>query len=766
MKVGRNSDLFTFVTNFVTNVWLTYPISSCRIYTYSRKVLGMSAIPNQSKSVLAKLLATENITMQKVAGAQTAWFDVKNRVLTLPIWQGISDDLEDMLVVHEVGHALDTPCDGWTNAIKDIATKIYGKASKQNQAAVKGFLNVIEDARIDKRQKRRYPGARRNYIVGYKELMDRDFFGTANKDINSYSFIDRVNIYFKGGVALGVQFSPEENAFVKRIDAAETFKEVVKITEEVFAYAKLRGEEDQKIQMEALRSGEGDEDEGEDFGDDFDTFEDDDEDSEGMAGEGDISASNDKDDSKDNGDGEDEQDESSNGAGSSDFIPESKTEKAWEQKQSELVANGTVKYQYVGVPKPIVSRIVDDYKLFLKENANYNTKRWGFNSDKDWFPTVRTEVAKFRTEENASISFMVKEFEMKKSADIFSRISIAKTGVLDTNKIHSYKYNEDVFRRQAIVPNGKNHGFVMILDWSGSMHGNLKDTIKQLIGLTSFCKRTQIPFEVYTFRDPTSTKNGPSFETAHGDLDFESFTMRNILSSRMNVSELNEAYALLWGMSTNGSQYEPMGGTPLNAAIVATEQIVNQFKARSKVQIVNVIFLTDGESNVVKGVRGIEIGHRWGSDTRYIIQDKVMKKDYYLTDHIYNCSREITINLLRILKDRTGCNLIGFYLHHASSSRVVHEFYGYSIDEKFRTTMMKQWNDNKFIPVTNHGYDDYYIINTQAMKDTENKLEINSSMTKSKIAKEFQKFSAKKAVNRVLLQRFIDKIATEKKKVA
>jgi hypothetical protein len=234
----------------------------------------------------------------------------------------------------------------------------------------------------------------------------------------------------------------------------------------------------------------------------------------------------------------------------------------------------------------------------------------------------------------------------------------------------------------------------------------------------------------------------------------------------MNVTELNTAYSLLWAMSKSGSHHEPMGGTPLNGAIVVTEQLVNQFKARSKVQIVNVIFLTDGGSNTIKGVKGTELGHRWGSDTKYIIQDKVMKKDYYLTEHIYNCGPDITINLLKMLKDRTGCNLIGFYLHDSSSSRVVYQFYGYAIEEKFRAAMMKSWSENKFIPVTNHGYDDYYIINTHAMKDTENKLEVNSTMTKAKIAKEFMKFSEKKAVNRILLQRFIDKIASDKKRVA
>ena len=61
------------------------------------------------KSLLAKLLATENITVQKNPALKTAMFDLKNRVLMLPIWQGISNDLEDLLLVHETGHALDTP---------------------------------------------------------------------------------------------------------------------------------------------------------------------------------------------------------------------------------------------------------------------------------------------------------------------------------------------------------------------------------------------------------------------------------------------------------------------------------------------------------------------------------------------------------------------------------------------------------------------------------------------------------------------------------
>ena len=45
----------------------------------------------------------------------------------------------------------------------------------------------------------------------------------------------------------------------------------------------------------------------------------------------------------------------------------------------------------------------------------------------------------------------------------------------------------------------KNHGLVFILDWSGSMSSIMKDTIKQLYNLIWFCRKVQIPFDVYAF---------------------------------------------------------------------------------------------------------------------------------------------------------------------------------------------------------------------------------------------------------------------------
>ena len=68
------------------------------------------------------------------------------------------------------------------------------------------------------------------------------------------------------------------------------------------------------------------------------------------------------------------------------------------------------------------------------------------------------------------------------------------------------------------------------------------------------------------------------------------------------------------------------------------------------------------------------------------------------------------------------------------------------------------------------GYDEYYIINANAMRDTKNDLDINNTgdkkMTVKKMASAFSKFAQKKTVNRVLLRQFVERIATQSKKTA
>ena len=66
-----------------------------------------SMIRHEIKSQLAKLLATEDLVVEN-KHVETAQFNVHTRVLTLACVGESKFDMYDMLVAHEVGHALYT----------------------------------------------------------------------------------------------------------------------------------------------------------------------------------------------------------------------------------------------------------------------------------------------------------------------------------------------------------------------------------------------------------------------------------------------------------------------------------------------------------------------------------------------------------------------------------------------------------------------------------------------------------------------------------
>ena len=107
---------------------------------------------------------------------------------------------------------------------------------------------------------------------------------------------------------------------------------------------------------------------------------------------------------------------------------------------------------------------------------------------------------------------MAQQFEMRKSADAYARQRVHKTGVLNTNKLHEYKLTEDLFLRQTTTPDGKNHGLVMLVDWSGSMSDHIVETVKQLLVLVQFCRKVSIPFDVYTFTSKNYNYRGEEYD--------------------------------------------------------------------------------------------------------------------------------------------------------------------------------------------------------------------------------------------------------------
>ena len=131
-----------------------------------------------------------------------------------------------------------------------------------------------------------------------------------------------------------------------------------------------------------------------------------------------------------------------------------------------------------------------------------------------------------------------------------------RTGVLDTSNLHTYKFNEDLFKKVSVIPDGKNHGLIFILDWSGSMSHVMKDTCKQLFNLLWFCKKVNIPFEVYAFtnewkaRDfddygrPKFIEQNECYEREENQLHVcSSFSLMNFFTSKVSGKELENTDA-------------------------------------------------------------------------------------------------------------------------------------------------------------------------------------------------------------------------------
>mgnify|MGYP003127592644 CR=1 FL=1 len=180
----------------------------------------------KNKSTIARLLAEEDIHVVSKK-MDTAYFNIKKRELGLPIWKDeVSKVEEELMVCHEIGHAL------WTSM--DMIKKSEARGLNSS------FVNILEDARIEKFVKRKYPGSVNLFKKGYVALAARDFFGVANEGVNSCNLIDRINLFFKGQD--GVEFSDDERVFVDRVEKLETEDEVLDLAEELYKYM----EENQK----------------------------------------------------------------------------------------------------------------------------------------------------------------------------------------------------------------------------------------------------------------------------------------------------------------------------------------------------------------------------------------------------------------------------------------------------------------------------------------------------------------------------------------
>lgn len=716
-----------------------------------------------SKSNLAKLLATENITVE-YRKTQTASFNVASRTLTLPIWNDMTVEMTDLLIGHEVGHALDTPVE-----YGDKELQSYGRGFQT-------FLNVVEDARIERRIKDRYPGLKRSFAKGYQEFISRDFFEVNNKDVSKMLLIDRINLHFKIGPFFPVKFNEIETALVKKVAACDTFDEVIAVCKELYDYCKGELEEKRQEAMEEFQAKVDAGDFDEDYSDDYDDpFNSDNDDFEYVNPK---DADNNSDDAEDFSDHEDGYSHAPQYSDPAELKPYDEVKAATDDSLQKALKSLTEQKELMvgGMPSETqfnYSNLIVPYKkilgsLFIPATYEYKEYKAGL-------------ISEFESKNKNAIAYLVKEFEMKKRAAELRRVTISNTGVLDTNKLHTYKFNDDIFRKVGSVSAGKNHGVVMFVDWSGSMSDNMKGTIEQLITMTTFCRKVNVPFEVYAFTTQYTKHDYYATEeqkaktrtvtNQKGVLELDgAWNLLNLFSSRMKTTEYRKmANDLLNYGELMSNHYKRdyieevygLGGTPLNQTIITSVGVVNKFRKAYKVEIVDVMFLTDGEDSdsmytVGENYSSVRIGSSNYRTVSYI-EDKETCKKYRVAD------AGITPTLLQILKDKTGCNLIGFYILPKTRrwfETALRRFNIMTTQEGFM-----QFKTEKFYSISNYGYDQYFLIpggNDLSVDDDDlDDLlgENNNKVSTRKLKGAFLKMNQNRLTNRVLLSKVIEEIA-------
>ncbi len=717
------------------------------------------------KGNLAKLLATENLVVEH-RNVPTAQFDVDRRVLTLPNWDKASSIVYDMLVGHEVGHALFTPNEDWTEKVQ----------------VPQSYVNVVEDVRIEKLMKRKYPGLRKSFAGGYAELNALDFFEIQDENLEEFALIDRINLHYKVGAAALIPFQEEEKVFVTRAANTETFDEVLSLAKDIRSFVEAQQKEQEQIQQPSSANNT----DGQNQIDSPET---------GEEGEENRPDQNNEYDGLTDEEKEVEFDRENPSYEKGGEHHEGETQEKFDRK-TESLSNTTYgrDVTYVEIPEKVnLDKFIVDWKVvheWIESQQGDESEKFAEYDDRQSRADVNRIYQEFRNENKKEVNYLVKEFECRKSADAYARTSTARTGILDTKNLHTYKFNEDLFKRINIIPDGKNHGMIFVLDWSGSMQYEIFATVKQLLNLTAFCKKVQIPFEVYAFTNEwqkvaralatgekieyyggwygNSYREYKGLEKGKIYIPEGEFHMVNLLSSRSNPKDYErqcknffaEAYAFGHRTLYHYTVGLELSGTPLNEAVVLLNTIIPKFKKENDLQKVNACILTDGEAMSIS----------YGAAVQYQDEEECVRPrslDYgnvqlrdRKTGRVYqpmNGYNETTTTFIQQVRDRNpGVNVIGFRILPAKRlSEFVARFASYQHYEE----VQKQWRKEKsaILPFPK-GYSALYAISSKDLEE-DVEFEVKEGAKKGEISRAFKKMLKSKSTNKKLLNSFVSHVA-------
>ena len=701
-----------------------------------------------STDVFARLLAAENLAVVHDASAETASFDLDSRVFTLPVWDTMSGHVYDMLVSHEVSHALHTPLEGWKNELE---------AAGANASLVQHYINVVEDVRIERMIQAKFPGLRPDYKAG-RQWMKQHIMGDVLADVanGKAHSIDHVNLFAKGMLD-ATDLTADEMAMYDRCYACETFDEVVALAKEFLAELPEQEQNggdasDGNAQGEGQDGGEGahgdEQAEGNAQGDD----------NANANGEGQDQSENAQANSEAKGDGsmESAADAKDDGSNADSNDQRSEAAKKMDAAMKGLVNQSASDHQMRNLP--VVGKRMSDFLITADEVINSHIGSTIMASD-----IATRNYTNLQQEQKAMVNHMVNLFNQKRSATAHKRARRAKTGVLDTVKMTNYKWSEDIFRQIKVMPEGKNHGFFMLVDWSGSMSDKIIETVKQTIMLAEFCRRVNVPFRVAAFSSTGAEylRNKERAEYVKGDLEpLYGTSLVEYLSSDLKKADFDKAATIFFdgaigstydrtSYRCSGHKFDTLGSTPLDEGIMIASERMMQMRAAGKCEIMNLIVLTDGEAS-----SNMFVSNDWGKMNQGATITDPISGLRFNTQNNYNTVRQSTKMALDVLRARVGqVNIVGIYL--AGSKRDYTDFFHGQRD----LDGAQQWDPKqRLYPVDLDGYEKYFIFVTNA-KPVKGLDSVDSTDSKAKVRNALIREGKDRKDRKTFLNQLFDMVA-------
>lgn len=674
---------------------------------------------------LARLIAQDAINVEYSSEAKTSSFNHATRTITIPYNVMMGDeDIEMLFIFREVGKYL-------------YSGSRVSKASRRIVSA--------EEIRVEEIIRQKYPGATKHLTAGYKKLLDKGVLGN-KEEINLMPSYIRAELYYKLGIKNGAFIQLEKSDY----EFIEIAKMSTSASEMGAALGEYVGESYDSWKKRywgiAAKHISADDTESEDSYEDneayVDSFDPSEYDVDGMVDDGYIATPN-------HHSRGDEYVTNCGGRDAASFLFDNDVSEATlkatydrlmatesvatlieENTQPNQISNFTV-YPYQPAPKDIVNYISADEYLSLMTDSN----------------RVQLHAAmmgKFRTSNKKNIDSMARVFDTKKAAVRRKNSKISETGILNIDRVAGYRYNDDIFMKAVETPDAKNHGFIILLDCSGSIHSAYQSMVKQVVSLVDFFRRIGVKYKVFGYgarindetilpRYKNITMNANGYGTKTYMIEFMNSTMSNAVHTKACTAISNPDLFSL-------------GSTPTINALYQAEHIAMEFLA--DVQIRKMIVITDGApdteySDVFGGI------DRYSRYDKKLVFDEATRKSYPITKSTAYLIPDL---IGAIYKDRHNIDMISIAINNSGSpTKNIGNFVNSEPETKTRY----------YVEYTSDQGNKVYGSTVPEIVDTIDNLNLNSASSVNDAKKEFSKALATGNQSRVFLNVLAEYVSVE-----